>query len=477
MKQRYFLCLAICMTVANFANAQLEVKKITLKEAVDIALKNNPRVAEARLQTESSAIQYNQSKRNLLPSIEFNLNNGLNQGRSIDPTTNSYANQSLGFSSYAFGGNLMLFNGFLFQNAIRQNNLALEASKMAEQQVRESITIDVMLTYLQILSQAALLTQSNLQAELTRAHVKRLQLLDNGGVIPPYHLYELEGQLATNELSITNARNSLNVSRFALAQLMNVDFVPEISQLTSGSQVTQKYGFPVAEIKTAALNHLALITGVKLLRESAEKAVLVSKAQRYPSLSLGSNWYSNFSSLATQNELLGVRQVRTRDFVTVNGNPLPVISSEPIFLARKTPYTDQLRANYNSSISLNLRIPVLNSSYSKFKIAESKVQLKRAELNEQTAISQVKQAVDVAYMNLESAWERLQSINKQVEAFQKAFQAAEARFKVAVGTPLDYSTAKSSLDAAQINLINARYDYLLRVKILDYYRGDLTLTD
>lgn len=405
MKQRYFLCLAACMTIAQLAYSQQEVKKLTLKEAVDIALKNNPQIAEARLRSESSAIILNQSKRDLLPTVQFDVNHGLNQGRSIDPFTNSYIDQDHRFASYSFGANVKLFNGLLNKNAIKQNNLSLQASKMEEQQIKESVTLNVMLTYLQLLSNTDLLAQAKLQAELTRAHVKRLQTLDKGGAIPPFHLYDMEGQLATNELNITNTANSINTSKLALAQLMNVDFVPEISELINTSTVPQKYAFSVAEIQNSALNHLAAITGMTLRKESAERGLQVSKAQRYPTLTLGSNVYSNASSLVNNFELIGLRPVRTPDYIILNGNQISVIRPQPAFTSTKVPYSEQLGNHLGSSLSFNLRIPILNSGYSKMKIAESRVQLKRAELNEQTVINEVKQAVEMAYLNSEAAWE------------------------------------------------------------------------
>ena len=130
---------------------------------------------------------------------------------------------------------------------------------------------------------------------------------------------------------------------------------------------------------------------------------------------------------------------------------------------------------HSSSFSLNLRIPIFNTVYAKSRIAQAKVELQNAELIEETTQLQLKQAIDQAYFNMEAAWERLEAVNKQVEAFRKAFNAAEVRFNAGAATSVDYSIAKNNFDQASINLINVRYDYVLRTRILDYYRGALVL--
>ncbi len=138
--------------IAAAGQEQVASAPLTLQESVSTALKNNFDVKQSELRAESASILLKQSRRDLLPAISGSVGHGYNQGRSIDPFTNSYIDQNVGFANYSLGGSITLFNGLLLQNSIKQNSLSFEASKMEQQQARERLTLDVILAYLQILS-------------------------------------------------------------------------------------------------------------------------------------------------------------------------------------------------------------------------------------------------------------------------------------------------------------------------------------
>jgi outer membrane protein len=472
-------CACLLCTSISFAQGTVsEAPPLTLEESVNIAIKNNLEVRQNELRSQRASIVLNQSKRDLLPSISGNIGHGLNQGRSIDPFTNAYIDQNVSFANYSLNGGITLFNGLLLQNTIQQNRYALEAAKMEQEQAKEALTLDVILNYLQILSNEDLLNQAVLRAELSEQQVKRLQVLDKEGAVAPSVLFDLQGQLAEDGLNIINSRNALNASRLSLSQLMNVEYDPQlkVARLTADQfESPGKYPFTTNEIINAALNQLAIIKGAVLRKESAGKGLQASRSLRYPNLSLNSNLFSNYSSLASRNEFEGIQQVTSDNYVNISGTQYPVIIPERIVSSEKIKYNDQIKNNFSSSFSINLRIPIFNSVYAKSRIAQAKVDVLQAELIEETTRLQIKQAVDQAYFNMQAAWDRLEAVNRQVGAFKKSFSAAEVRFNAGAGTSVDYYIAKNNFDRASINLINVRYDYVLRTKILDYYRGALML--
>lgn len=468
----------ICAGIAWGQDRGTTGTPLTLGQSVSTALANNFEVKQSELQSESASIVLKQSRRDLLPAVSGSVGHGLNQGRSIDPFTNSYIDQNVGFANYSLGGSVTLFNGLLLQNSIRQNALAFEASKMEQQNAKERLTLDVILAYLQILSNEDLLSQAKLRVELSKEQVKRLETLNKEGAIQPSQLYDLQGQLANDELTIINTQNALNASRLRLAQLMNVEYDVnlQVARLTDQQlQLTEKYPFTAADIYNSAANQLAVMRGAMLRKESAAKGVQVARGSGMPNLSFSSNLFSNYSSLATRNFINGTNDVATDQYIDVNGTRYPVIAPERNISTEKINFNDQLKNNYSSSFSLNLRIPIFNSLQTRSRVAQARVELKNAELIEATTQVELKQAVDQAYFNMQAAWDRYGALNRQVDAFKQAFRAAEARFNAGAGTSVDYSVAKNNYDQAQINLINARYDYVLRSKVLDYYRGALTL--
>ena len=473
------IILVVFLASTSFARGQAQAPPpLTLQQSVDIALANNLEVKQSELQSESASILLKQSRRDLLPAISGTIGHGYNQGRSIDPFTNSYIDQNVGFANYALGGSITLFNGLLLQKSIRKYSLAYEASKMEQQQARERLTLDVILAYLQILSNEDLLNQAGLRVQLSQQQVKRLETLNKQGAVSPSELYDIKGQLAQDEVSIINTRNALKASRLKLAQLMNVDYNDSlrIARLTEDQlRLSGKYPYAVTEIYSSAIHQLALVKAAALRKESAEKGVQVARASGAPQLSFSSNLFSNYSSLAARNVMSGTQEVTTDNFIDVNGTRYPVIATERNISSQKIQLSDQLKNNYSSSFSLNLRIPIFNSLQTKSRVAQARVELKNAELIETSTQVELKQAVDQAFFNMQAAWDRYEALNRQVEAFRQAFRAAEVRFNAGSGDAVDYSVAKNNFDQASIDLINARYDYVLRIKILDYYRGALVL--
>src|SRR5690606_20118827 len=124
-------------------------KVLTLEESIALAIKNNIEVAQFDLQADAAKVNFNQAKLNRLPSIDGNITHGINQGRSIDPFTNSYVNQKINYASYGIGGDVVLFNGLSLRNMVKQQGFAYDASKMDLQQAKDNLELAVILAYLQ----------------------------------------------------------------------------------------------------------------------------------------------------------------------------------------------------------------------------------------------------------------------------------------------------------------------------------------
>ena len=137
----------------------------------------------------------------------------------------------------------------------------------------------------------------------------------------------------------------------------------------------------------------------------------------------------------------------------------------------KIKYFDQLKNNYGTFIGIGINIPILNNMRARNQLALARIDLKNAQYVEQTTHTQLKQAIEQAYFNMKAAENRYKVLQQQVEAFTQSFRAAEVRFNAGLGTTVDYLIAKDNLDRANINLVSARYDYVLRTKILDYFQN------
>ena len=447
----------------------------SLKECIEIALKNNPDVTQSSLQAQNTEIQLQQSRLNRLPGVNASVGHGINQGRSIDPFTNTYVNSQLGYGNYGIGAGITLFNGGALNSAVSRDRLGYEAARMDLQQAKDNLTIEVILAYLTVLTNEEVLTQMQNQSELTQKQVDRLEVLNKDGGIPPSQLSDLQGQYAGEQLSVINAKNSVESSKLNLCRLMNVGYNGAMHLEKVDLNRMSLYGARADEIYESALQHFAGIKAADFRLKSAEKAVDVARGQLWPALRLGVNVNTNYSSAASTSSLVDTRTVASSDFVDIGATQYPVMRQVSNYSSDNIPYTRQLTGNFFSSLGLTLNIPVFNGLEQRNRIKSARLTVKSNEIAATTARTLLEQAVDQATINLHPALERCETLERQVQAFNDSFRAAEIRFNQGVGNSIDYLTAKNNLDRANINLISAQYEAVLRSKILDFYKGNLEI--
>lgn len=445
---------------------------LTLQQCVETAIANNLLVRQSEYQAQSDKVTYKQTKGSQLPFISGNVNHGINQGRSIDPFTNTYANQQINFANYSINTSITLWNGSSLQNAIKQTELNAKASEMDWQQTKDNITINVILAYLQVLSAQEQLNVAKNQVEVTKTQVARLETLHASGAIAPAMLYDLKGQLSGDQLTVINVKNTLETARINLAQLMNVPYNATVQLENLGASSNPVlYDGTADNIYQTAEQQLAFIKAAEYRKQSAQKRYLAAKAQLLPTLSFNGGFGTNYSSVATRQELINTADVATSQYVNVSGSKLPVFAPQSNYQSHKINYGDQWTNNLNSSLSIGLQIPILNGLRARSNVSQAKIAEKRTSFEAQSVKTQLRQAVDQAYVNMNAAFERYLALKNQVEDFTVSFKAAEVRFTNGVNTSVEYMIAKNNLDRSNANFVAAKYDYLLRVKVLDFYQG------
>src|SRR5687767_5115836 len=194
------------LLTASIVNSQ---NKLTLQQCVETGIANNLLVQQSNYQMQREEITWKQSKLNRLPDLNANANQGTNRGRSIDPFTNSYIDEKVGFANYGLSSGVLLFNGLSLHNNIKQNALAFEAARKELQQEKDNLTMNIILAYLQVLRSEEILNQSRNQVTLTSKQVERMEVLNNEGAIVPSVLSDLRGQLSGDQISVIDAENTL----------------------------------------------------------------------------------------------------------------------------------------------------------------------------------------------------------------------------------------------------------------------------
>lgn len=471
MKRRIIF---ICLLIVCVSAVKAQGTKLSLQQAIETALKNNILTRQSELQMQNAEVSYKQAKYNRLPAVEGGYNYGFNNGRSIDPFTNGYINQQLTSSSVNAQASLPVFNGMQLKNTIRQNEAAFATATMQWQQRKDELTLQVILAYLQILNNEDALLLANQQAEITKQQVARLEVIAKEGATPPANLSDLKGQYAGDELAIINAENNLAGSIVSLTQLMNIPYDAGLKVDRTGFNDTVKmYDALPDEIYTVALQKLASVKASELDVKAGELAVKVARSAFYPRVSFYGVLNTNYSSAAMLNKNIGFADITTSDYVVVNGTNVPVISRQGKFASEKIAYNSQLNNNLSSSYGVSMTIPIFNSFKTRSNVTLARNEEKSRRMVADNVKYQLKQAVEQAYINITTTYKRYTVLQEQSDAYAESFRIAGIRFENGVINSPEYLIAKNNLDRTNATIITTRYEYLLRMKVLDFYMGKL----
>jgi outer membrane protein len=436
-------CLALITTIN--LRAQSSPAVLTLKQCVETALKNNMEVKLADLNTQRDFISLRGAKGAMLPSLIGNVGHNLRQGRSIDYANNAYTNNSNTTADVSLNADVTLFNGFRLFNNLKARQYMYDAGRMEWQQARDLLTLNVILAYLDVLSFTDVLQQQEQLTEVTQKQVDRLAIMNEEGAIKPSDYFDLKGQLAANKLSIIDTRNQLNNARLRLAQLMNITYDESLTVERVGiEQFDMTYAATPDAVYQAALEQLAQVKAVDLVKKSAERTVKSERGGLFPTISAGAGYNTNYS----------------RNFLDS--------------AAKRIPYIDQIRNNRSTNVGVGVYIPFMNGFQQRNRLSLAKIALKEAEYIAENTRIQLRQNIERDYLNMTATLNRYQALIDQVSSYAENFRAAEVRFNNGASNSVDYLIAKNKLDNSNIDLIIARYDFLLRTRILDYYQGKLS---
>ena len=457
------------ISVCLYTGAQ---NKLTLQQAIQTGIVNNLDVNQSDLLSQKANITLKQSKAAVFPNLNAYANQGANQGRTNDPVTNAFINQNINYSSYGASSSVLLFNGSSLRNNIKANALGYQASKFELQQAKDNLTINIILAYLQVLSAEDVLAVSRNQDTTTARQVDRLDILNKAGAISPSDYYDLKGQQANDEIAIADNSAALETAKLNLVQLMNIPYDRnlEVERLPEES-FNILYNIMPDTIYTTALQQFAQIHAVHLRTASAQKNIRAIQGQLYPSLFLNGNLNTNYSSAATQSLLLNSVETPSTDYVVINGSQVPVITKQNNYNTEKITYNNQLNNNLASAVYVSLAIPIFNGSQVRSKVKLAKIDFKNDQLIEQNAKTVLQQSIERAYVNLSNTENKYKILSGQVNSFAESFRAAEIRFNAGATTSVPYLIAKNNLDKSKTDLVIAKYDFVLREKILDYYQG------
>lgn len=464
---RYFIFIIILLL--SFSTQAQELWD--LKKCVDFALDNNLQVKQSRLNQNLSEANYLRSKVSTLPTLNAFASHNYNFGRTIDPFTNQFATQTVQSNAFSLSANWILFNGFQTINTIRQNNYSLLANKFDLEKVKNDIALAVISAYLNVLFLEEQLQIAEQQVLLSQKQVDRITLLFNTGSVAKGTMLDMQAQLANDELQKINVQNQLDLAYLTLMQLMELN-TPERIKIVKPQTVLpleNSLNMPPSGIYQAALNNQPDVKAAELRVNSAYMGLRSARGAYVPRLTLSASYGTGFSGL--RKEVIGSPILTGFDTIGFTTAMDYVLVPNYTFDTRVTPFARQLEDNQNRTIGVNLVIPIFNGLQVRTATSIAKIQRSNAELALETVKRQLEKTIQQAHADAVAAYKKYVATEKSVNALTEAFTYMEQRFNVGAVNTIEFSDAKNRLARAQAELLQSKFDYTFKVKILDFYQG------
>ncbi|WP_416439429.1 TolC family protein [Phnomibacter sp. MR] len=472
MKKFGYLLLGIM--VMQTAAAQ---DKWDLRRCVEYAIANNISVKQTDVQARLNELVYQQSRDGRWPTLNFSTSLGEQFGRSIDPTTNQFTQNNITFSNMNIQTGVSLFNWFSQKNTIEANRLTMEASKVQTKKVQDDIALNVAAAYLQALLSSEQKRTAQVQAAQTMEQLVITRKRVDAGSVPELNAAELEAQLARDSATIITAESTYRLNLLQLKALLMLDAgtpfeitTPPIDQIP----VPAIADLQPEIVYAAAVQLRPLQVANKLRLQAAEKNAAVAKASMYPTISAFGNIQSAYSSALSRlpkgNNVSAV--VPTQSFVSVQGQSYFVntpVSIPSSFVDAN--YFRQLDYNFRQSVGLSLQVPIFNGH-------QARTNYKRAIINQENIQLQMaadsltlKQDIYTAYQNAINALATYNSRKKAYETAAYSYSLGQQRFEVGLLPVFELITLQNNVQRALIDQLTARFEYVFRTKILEFYRG------
>ncbi len=439
MKKILFLIIVFLSVSSGFARAQ--EKLWSLEECILYAIDNNIQIKQQVIQTEYQKNALDLAKLKLLPTLSGNVSHDYTFGRALNFLEYKYVDHNTLYDNFSLGGNLTIFNGLINYNTIKKNKYELLASQEDLQNIKDNISLNIALAYLQILLNKELLNATNNQLLITRQQIDKTRKLVDAGSSARGNLLQIEAQAAQEELQSINMKNQLDISYLTLTQMLELAtpegfeiVMPRIS-VDTGSVITGK----IEEIYSVASKNRPEIRSAELRLTSAEYDLKIARGGRSPRLTSSHSFGTRYSYVF--NDTSNIE------------------------------FEEQIKNYKNLGLGFSLSIPILNGWQVNKNISNSRLGIENSEYALEAAKKQLYKSIQQAYADAVASLKKYTASVKAVASMEESFRYTEQKFNVGMVTPVDYNAAKTQLLNTQSDMSQAKYEFIFKTKVLDFYKG------
>jgi outer membrane protein len=456
--------------------------KWDLRRCVEYALAHNISVQQTDVQARVAEVNEKQTRWSQYPNADFSTNTGLQWGRSIDPTTNQFTSNQLLYQGYSLSAGITVFNWHRIRNSIIAADLSSDAAKMDVEKTKNDISLTVATYYLQVLLSYQQIFIAKTQMEQTRSQWEVVQKKVIAGAAPELDALTLEGQYRADSSGYITAKATADQNLLQLKQVLNIDAGQPFD--IAEPPVEQIPVEPILQLQPETVFQIAIqnqpAQKANLLRlKSLEASLRSSRAAMYPTISAGGSLGTNFSS--ADKKVTGVTVTGFKangDLVTIGGTQYPVLSPDGSVTQAKKTFSErwdgwglQMNNNFRQSLGFSISVPINSSGTARFNYQRSKLDLKNAELTRSLADQTLKNDIYKAYYNASAALEKFNATKKTYEITKLAFEYAQKRNELGLLNSYDYLISQNNMNRAQYDMTSAQFDYVFKMKVLEFYKG------
>lgn len=434
MKIKYIIFLLI----SSIIYAQSDKNILSLQDAVDLAIEKNINIKQSELNLKNSELNRSDAIGNFLPSIGVSANHQWNIGRGVNVTTNIIEEITTQFSSGNINIGLPVYSGSRNVYQLHRANLDLLASKYQLEDIKDDIKLFVANSYLQIMFNSELLGVQKSQLEITEVEYQRTKDLIESGFFSPRQIFEIEANLAAQEQNVVTAENNYRDAKLNLAQILLID------DYESFDIAYEDFSIPFSDIlrknpKEILEKALTFRNDIKLAETNisiAEKDIKISKTFLLPSITSFYSWSTRIS-----------------------------------YLDLAPSFEDQFDLNKGQTYGLALNIPIFQGKALRNNIERTKVNLDRLKYQYDQEKLNLENTINQAYFDLIGAIKLYEASNKTVKSLENAFEDASNQFSIGTINSFDFIQSKQRYEAAVSDNVRAKFDYIFRLKVLEFYFG------
>ncbi len=425
----------------------------TLEECILYAIDNNIQIKQQVIQTNYQKNALDLAKLRLLPTLNGSATHNYSFGRALDETTYQFTeHENVQSNNFYLGGSLTLFNGLQNLNSIRKSRYDLLASEEDLQSIKDNIALNVALGYLQILLNKELVATTENQLQITLLQISRTRRLVEAGSAAMGDLLQIESQAAQEEVQLINLQNQLESSYLTLTQLLELqtpegfEVIAPSFNIDTASVITGN----IDDIFNLAIGTRPEIKSSEFSLTASEFDLKISSGAKMPRITMNHSFSTGYSDIR--------KRILSIDPVT-----------GPVY--GKYSFADQVSDNINYGIGFTMSVPILNGWQVNKNVSNSRLRIENNKYALEGTKKQLYKNIQQSYTDAVAALKKYTASQKAVAASEESFRYAEQKFNVGLVTPVDYNAAKNQLLNAQSGLTQAKYEFLFKTKVLDFYKG------